>query len=70
MTLDPEALGIADVAAARAAGIGSEAIRDAIYVATAFAVIVRLADAFGFELLDEAGYQAAARSLLRFGYRI
>jgi hypothetical protein len=70
MTLDPDALGAEDVATVRGAGVGVTAIRDAIYVATAFHVIVRLADAFGFQLLDAAGYQASAQSLLRYGYRI
>lgn len=70
MTLDPDALGPEDVARVRAAGVDADAIRDAIYVATAFHVIVRLADAFAFELLDAAGYHASAQSLLRFGYRI
>lgn len=70
MTLEPDALGPADVARVRAAGVERAAIYDAIYVATAFNVIVRLADTFRFELLDPDGYRASARSLLRFGYRV
>lgn len=70
MTLAPDELAPADVAACRAAGVTTEAIRDAIYVAVAFNTIVRLADSFRFTLLDDEGYKASARSLLRFGYKV
>jgi alkylhydroperoxidase family enzyme len=70
MTLEPDALTADHVAATRAAGVGREALRDAIYVATAFNTIVRIADGLGFELLDEAGWQKTAKILLRFGYRV
>jgi alkylhydroperoxidase family enzyme len=70
MTLDPDRLTTDHVAATHAAGVDREALRDAIYVATCFNTIVRMADALGFELLDEPGYQASAKMLLRFGYRL
>jgi len=70
MTLDPDGLTTDHVAATRAAGVAREALRDAIYVATAFNTIVRIADGLGFELLDDAGWQQTAKNLLRFGYRL
>ena len=33
-------------------------------------LIDRVADALGFELMDEVGYRRGARVLLRFGYRL
>ena len=44
MTLSPEA---ADASRARATGISTEALRDAVYVAAAFSLIDRFADAVG-----------------------
>lgn len=70
MTLSPDALSSAEIAACKAAGVTTEQIRDAIWVAVCFNTIVRLADAFKFTLLDQDGYNASARSLLRFGYRV
>lgn len=70
MTLAPDDLTTAEAAACLAAGVDKTQIRDAIYVAVAFNTIVRLADSFRFTLLDDDGYKAAARSLLRFGYRV
>jgi hypothetical protein len=70
MTLAPDDVAPAEITACTAAGITKDQIRDAIYVAVAFNTIVRLADSFRFTLLDDAGYEAAARSLLRFGYKL
>ena len=47
VTLEPEAVGAADAAAARAAGASTEALRDALYVCAYFNLIARLADSFG-----------------------
>lgn len=70
MTLAPQSLERAHLQAALAAGVEREALRDAIYVAAAFNVIVRMADAMDFRLPDAAGNAASAKSLLRFGYRL
>lgn len=32
--------------------------------------IDRVADALGFDLMDEAGYRQAAQALLKFGYKL
>ena len=68
VTLAPEQVGPEDAAAARAAGASDDALRDAVYVCTLFNTIDRLADAFGFALLTDAGYNAGARFLLKSGY--
>lgn len=70
MTVDPDGLAPAHYAACTNEGVTKDQIRDAIWVAIAFNTIVRLADSFRFTLLDDEGYKASARSLLRFGYRV
>lgn len=52
-----------------AAGVSPAQIQDALAVAFAFNTTNRLADAFGFHLLEPEGYQAGAKFLLRRGYR-
>jgi alkylhydroperoxidase family enzyme len=65
----PSAVTAQDVAPLRAAGLSHAAIEDAIHVCTLFSVYVRLADAFGFEIPDEVGFEKSATSLLTRGYR-
>jgi alkylhydroperoxidase family enzyme len=52
MTLRPEEL---DASQALAAGVSREALRDAVYVAAAFNLIDRFADAIGAQPGSEAG---------------
>jgi hypothetical protein len=52
--LEPEAVGPADADVARAAGVSTEALRDALYVCAYFNLIDRLADAFGCRPVSEA----------------
>ena len=52
MTLRPEEL---DASLALAAGVSREALRDAAYVAAAFNVITRFADAIGAKPHSESG---------------
>jgi alkylhydroperoxidase family enzyme len=52
MTLEPEKL---DATGALDAGVSHEALRDAAYVAAAFNVITRYADALGAKPHSEAG---------------
>lgn len=68
-TLRPDELGPDDIESARRAGLSEEAIEHAIDVATLFNLIDRLADAFGFYVPDQPGFDRGARILLRFGYR-
>jgi uncharacterized peroxidase-related enzyme len=58
-----------DMRAVLAAGVSREQIEDALAVCFAFNTTDRLADAFGFSLLDAKGFQAGAKFLLARGYR-
>ncbi len=66
--MNRDALGPEDAAAVRAAGVSEEAIDDAVYVAAAFNTIVRLADAFEFEVQTDAEFAGTAKMLLSRGY--
>jgi hypothetical protein len=52
-----------------AAGVSREQIEDALAVCFSFNVTNRLADAFGFSLLEPEGFEAGAKFLLSRGYR-
>lgn len=69
VTLAPDEVGPADADAVRAAGVSDAAIRDALYVATLFNTIDRIADALDFRLLSEAGFEESAVFVLKAGYR-
>jgi hypothetical protein len=51
-----------------AAGATREAVSDVAYVCYLFTIYTRLADSLGWDLLDDAGYRATGRSLLKRGY--
>jgi alkylhydroperoxidase family enzyme len=72
VTLEPESVGPADAAAARAAGVSTEALRDALYVCVYFNLIDRLADAFGFtpmsHLLERDDFLRREEEFLARGY--
>jgi alkylhydroperoxidase family enzyme len=70
LTLHPDAVRPTDIAPLRAAGISDEGIEDAIQVCTLFNVYDRLADAMGWYLPDQAGYDASGRNLMKRGYLI
>jgi AhpD family alkylhydroperoxidase len=57
-----------DVRAVLAAGVSRQQVEDALAVGFAFDVTGRLANAFGFELLSERGYDRGAKYLLKRGY--
>jgi len=69
LTLTPQDVGSTDVSAARAAGVSDRALREAIYVCFLLSTMDRLADAFGFPLLDARQLGKGAKFLARFGYR-
>ncbi|SHN43219.1 carboxymuconolactone decarboxylase family protein [Cryptosporangium aurantiacum] len=52
-----------------AAGVSPQQVEDALAVCAAFDTTSRLADAFGFELLSDEGFEAGAKYLLKRGYR-
>jgi uncharacterized peroxidase-related enzyme len=68
LTLEPEAVDADDVRALHALGLDDAAIEEAVYVATMFNVIDRLADAFDFKPNDDKGLRWVARILLKVGY--
>ncbi len=66
--LEPETVSADDVRPILAAGASREGVADAVYVCFLFSIYTRLADSLGWALLDDAGYQASGRHLLRRGY--
>ena len=68
MTLEPDKLGTGDVEQARAAGVSDEALVDAIHVCALFSMIVRLADALGWDVPPPEAFAARAPVLLENGY--
>lgn len=58
-----------DVRAVLSAGATREQIEDALAVCFSFNVTNRLADAFGFSMLDPEGFDAGAKVLLSRGYK-
>jgi alkylhydroperoxidase family enzyme len=64
LTLHPDDLSGADADAVRAAGVGTDALVDAIHIGALFNMIVRIADALGF------GVPAAEALLERAGWRL
>lgn len=68
LTRAPESLVPSDAARVYATGVTPAALEDAADIAAAFAIITRLADAFGFEQQTDEQVRASARSLLKRGY--
>jgi uncharacterized peroxidase-related enzyme len=60
---------VEDMREVLAAGASPQQVRDALAVCAAFNITDRLGDAFGFELLSPAGFEAGAKYLLKRGYR-
>ena len=58
-----------DMRAVLAAGVSREQIEGALAVCFAFNTTDRLADAFGFSVLEPKGFEAGAKFLLSRGYR-
>jgi uncharacterized peroxidase-related enzyme len=58
-----------DMRAVLVAGVSRQQIEDALAVCCSFNTTNRLADAFGFSMLDPSGFEAGAKFLLSRGYR-
>jgi uncharacterized peroxidase-related enzyme len=58
-----------DMRAVLAAGASREQVEDALAVCWSFNTTNRLADAFGFSILEPGAYEAGAKVLLSRGYR-
>lgn len=69
LTLQPHEVGPADVAPLRQAGLSDEEIADALHICTAFNLINRLADSFGWEMQKEEAVERFASMLLKMGYK-
>ena len=70
LTRTPERVGPEDVRPLLAAGVSREGVADVAYVCYLFSIYTRLADSLGWGLLDDAGYRASGRSLLKRGYNL
>jgi hypothetical protein len=66
----PEDITPDDVWQLRSAGVPGHAIEDAIYICSAYNVVDRIADAFGFQLPPEQELHRTAKFLLRIGYKV
>ncbi|WP_420631373.1 hypothetical protein [Candidatus Leptofilum sp.] len=69
LTLAPDSLVKADIIHLRECGLTDEAIYEASYVCLMFSTIVRLADAFEFEVPNAKGAAKDGRYLYTFGYK-
>ena len=68
ITLSPDAVGPADAALARQAGLSDSALRDAVYVCAIFNLIDRVSDALDFAIPSDEGFTKMAKMLLKRGY--
>ena len=70
LTREPMAVEASDMQALREAGLSEVAIEEAILVGFLFSVINRLADAFGFTLVNQAEYDQLGKRIDQMGYQI
>ena len=68
LTLRPDELSPADAEAVYAAGVSRQALRDAATVCGLFSMIVRLADAFGWDVPPWERLTQRAPAMLEGGY--
>jgi len=70
MTVAPDKLVPADADDVLEAGVSRQQLVDAIHVCALFSMIVRLADALGWEVPPPEAFAARGRVLLEAGYRL
>jgi alkylhydroperoxidase family enzyme len=70
LTLQPDDLRRADADAVHAAGVTTDALVDAIHIAALFNMIVRIADALGFDLPSPEALLARAEWRLTSSYQL
>ena len=68
VTLAPDEVGPDDVEAVRRAGVGDDAIADALHVCGLFNTIVRVADGLGFDVPSAEEFAADAPAFFERGY--
>ena len=69
MTLTPDELRPEDAREALDAGVGEQALIDAITVSFHFNLIDRVADSLGFDQRSPEEHMEAVGSMLKYGYR-
>jgi hypothetical protein len=70
MTLRPTELTPGDADAVRASGVSDDALIDAIHVCALFNMIVRLADALGWDVPSAESFRSRAEAMLTSGYEL
>jgi len=70
MTLNPDELDRGDAARVRQAGVSDAALVDAIHVCALFNMIVRLADALGWDVPQPEVFAVRAEMMLADGYAL
>jgi alkylhydroperoxidase family enzyme len=70
LTLHPDELTPADADTVRDAGVSEDALVDAIHVAALFNMIVRLADALGWDVPPFEAFLDRADAMLASGYAL
>jgi alkylhydroperoxidase family enzyme len=70
LTLRPDELADADVAAVRAAGVSDQALTDAATICALFNMIVRLADSLGWDVPEWDALRERAPAMLEGGYAL
>jgi hypothetical protein len=70
LTLRPHELTREDAQTVRAAGVGEDALIDAIHVGALFNMIVRMADSLGFDVPPPESFAARADAMLSGGYAL
>ena len=70
LTRDPSSVSAKSVEQARAAGVETDALAEAVYVAFVFNTINRVVDALGFEHRSDRDRRRGAEVLRRIGYRL
>ena len=70
LTNEPGALRPGDAQAVLSTGVTEDALVDAIHVAALFNMIVRLADALGFDVPPAEAFAARAQAMLESGYAL
>ena len=68
--LAPDELTRADAESVRATGVSEQALVDAIHIGALFAMIVRLADALGWDVPPFESFLARADAMLEGGYAL
>jgi len=70
MTVAPDDLVPADADVVLSTGVSRHALVDAIHICALFSMIVRLADALGWDVPPPEAFAARGRVLLESGYRL